>query len=460
MKFRLLTRPVFSWHGRRVQRSRDRADRGTAQRATSWQRALRSLSAGRLLSAPLILIALATTAQSASAASASATPSITTSVTQNWTNDPGGYIKNYGCFGVDDNANWSGYGTLAPGQTYTFVPSYPTCQTSESPAISMHIDWTGATQLSMTAVNPFYYQYFYPAHLNQLTVAPVMAAKNGQQANLCLINVETPTSAPTPWSVTVTNTGSQTATVNLNGQETNGWPSFYYPNCIRSDAAHDFWNDGLRAVKTVMSGAVSDYLFAGPGLETTGSTTATSSPADVNGDGVIDQTDVNLVAAHVGEGSGYGFNSYDPNGSHPNNNASEIYDIDGDGQITQHDVAQVQALVGKPLPLDKDYLAPWAVITSSPTTVAGSSYQAHAQAFASDNYLLAYVDFYVNGKLICTDWNGTSAYGGNGTPSNPNNMFSCPWQTPKRAGATTNLKVVAYDGSGMSYSTSQTITTQ
>jgi hypothetical protein len=428
-----------------------------------------------------ILVASALTCASAQPAIAahqpsnSAPPPLSTNVSQSWTNDPAGYIRNHGCFGVDDNANWNGSGTLAPGQTYTFAPSYPTCETSEVPTISMHIDWTGATHLQMQAANPFDYEHWaWSGHLGQTLTAPVVPAANGQQANLCMLDVQTPSSASVSWSITITNSGSQMATVNLSGQETNGWPSFWYTNCIRSDVAGNLWNDAQQVADPYYetytnSGAGRvDYMFHGPGVESNGTGVASASPADFNGDGVVDQADVSMAQAHLGQGNGYGCNSYDPNWQSdggqpypyydPTTYPWAPYDLDCDGYVTQHDVSEVQALVGKPLPLDKDYLPPWAVITSGATVPAGAS-SSYLGAFASDSDILTHVDFAVNGKLICTDWDGTPGWM-HYYNSNPNTMFGCSWKPPKSAAVASQVTVTAYDAAGMSYSTTQTITTQ
>lgn len=418
----------------------------------------------------------------------------TMNVAQNWSNDPGQYIANYGCFGVDGQAAWSGTGSLDPGQSFNFVPAYPTCAQSEIPAIAMHLDWAGATKLRVETTNPFVEPSTKLAStMGFHQIAPVMAAAGGrQQANLCMFTDPYATDAalgydqasgygpPVNWAIKITNVGTQSASVNLTGQETNGWPADYFPGCVRADADGDNWNDMteealvfLGGVDTSASPATLGSLYEGNSgpVGIGGSTVASPDPADLNSDGVIDQTDVAAVQQYVGQGNGLPIDELSPNGYVPGIVANPLCssgvtattfakqapwrrdDLDGDGCVTSHDVSMVQGLVGKALPLTTDYLAPWAVITSPNTAPAKASY-VDITGFASDNALLTHVDTYVGSKLVCSDWAGRQNNG-----MSP--QYHCPWRSvPKRPGVQTTITMKAYDNAGRTYSTTQVITTK
>jgi hypothetical protein len=414
----------------------------------------------------------------------SPTPSVgplASAVTQNWSNDPAHYIQNYGCFGVDDQALWNGTGTLAPGETYTFTPTYPACAASEEPIIAMHVDWTGSTTLKLETTTPFEQAYIMKkAVVGKHFVAPVTTAPGGaSQANLCLLTnpgqtdydagyTDINTAPHIPWTMTVTNTGTQTATVNLSGVQKDGWPSYFYPYCMRADTDNDHWNDSLEMVINgltyISTGDQNHELYFDGSDSLSGLGTATpldevdASPVDFNDDGIVDQTDVNAVLAYIGQGSGVPFDEISPNPGDSNSAANQArtwrrYDIDGDGYVTQHDVSQVQTLVGKPMPLDADYLDPWAVITT-PSTVPANYKGYYLYAFASDNDMLTHVDIYAAGKLLCSTWGGYET--ASRTP-----QFGCTWaQTPRKSGTPTVITVKAYDAAGHYYTTSKTVTTQ
>jgi hypothetical protein len=419
---------------------------------------------------------------------------LSSNVTQNWTNDPAKYLSLDHCFGVDDRAMWNGSGSLAPGESYTFNPANPTCSLSEVPAIVMHIDWSGDTDLKMQSKVGFVEQHntspaLTPQILSKTITAPIMSAANSRkQANFCEFTDPGPTAenlglptmtyhtgqvypVPINWSATITNTGTQTAIVNFSGQETNGWEAYYYPHCYRADSDGDHWNDALEESILNLSGlnnttstiAGSDYLN---GLTMQNlispNQTISASPADFNHDDVIDSRDVAAIQQYVGQGNSYSQDQIDPNagcagGGSLNGGCQaswERYDIDGDGYVTAHDVSEVQALVGKPLPLTADYLAPWAIVQVSDMVPANySGYIVHA--FASDNDFLTHVDIYAAGKLLCSTWGAPDNYGQPGQ-----GLWNCGWNTPRRSGTTTLLTVNAYDDAGHVYSASKTVTTQ
>lgn len=406
------------------------------------------------------------------------------SVSQDW---QGYWITAKSCFGGDSNANWQGTGTLAPGQSFTFTPSYPTCYNSEAPVISMHADWSGSTQLKLETTTAFVPHLIDDKTLiGQHIVVPIMAAPNSrQQTNLCMItdasmtdnllgltDYTTNTGPPINWSMTITNTGTQTANVSLDGQQTNGWAALYYPNCIRGDADGDHWNDSLEYTIDFYGGIYGSNYLRGSGVYKQQS----ADLADLNSDNVISQLDVDAIQANIGKGTGQTIDQLNSNGwsytsniPNPdcykgagsiggNQQAWRHYDLDGDGCITQHDVSEVQTLVGKTLPITQDYFAPWAV-NLTPSITAGV-YQS-LWAFASDNDSLTHVDFVVSsgGKTstVCSDWHngGKFEFLGGTTPT-----YVCGYTAPRSKGATVNVTINAYDNNGHSYSTTKAYVTQ
>ena len=414
-------------------------------------------------------------------------------VNQNWTNDPKQYITLDHCFGIDTQATWNGTGTLAPGETYTFNPSYPTCAPSEIPYINMHVDWTGSTDVKLQSKVAFINKSVNPIpntstlngdELSKTIASRTMSAPNGhKQANFCEFTdaeatgsylnlskmtyqtLSTPVTdyVPINWSATITNTGTQTATVTLSGQEQNGWPSLYYPNCYRSDADGDYWNDSLeQTIFTRISNLNTNYDVLGSNYLNSMSIAdpnypaMSGSPADFNSDNKIDSTDVAMVQSYVGQGSGVPQDELDHDTLCEYNCSGKWsrFDLDGDGYVTQHDVSEVQALIGKPLPLDADYLAPWAVVETPSTVPANyNGYQVHA--FASDNYMLTHVTIAAGGKTLCDTWGTAQNLGKSGQ-----GLWWCAWTTPRSSGVQTPITVTAYDDSGHAYSATKVVTTQ
>jgi|GEM_PF-4581338 len=425
--------------------------------------------------------------------SPTATPAPPLSFTQSWQARYPDRGLNTGCFGVDDRASWQGSGTLAPGATYTFTPSDPTCRHSEIPMIAMHVSWSGSTQIKLETTNPFAAAQVDtnsngPFHTNLHEIAPVTADANAnQQANLCmwtnadltayaegLITSSTDTTDyHIPWTMTLTNTGTQTATITASGYEANGWIMNLFPGCRRADGDSDHWNDSLEMVMQYLTESVggaadartayqgSDYVAA------SGTAAANDeidfSPADFNDDGVINQTDVNTISSYVGQGDSVSIDQISPNNTDSTYVNNEIkvwrrYDLDGDGLVTQHDIDWVKTLVGQPLPLTSDVLSPWAVIHAN--TISANTAQ-YIYAYAADNDLLTHVDFYstISGKqkLLCQSW-GPDAPAN--VPNASNDEYSCSITAPRQTGTPVVLTVKAYDNAGNSYTTSKTLTTQ
>lgn len=416
--------------------------------------------------------------------------------TQNWqARYADGRGLSGGCFGVDDQASWQGGGTLAPGASYTFTPDNPTCSQSELPVITMHLSWSGSTQVKLETTNQFApalvaANAYGPYYNNLHEVAPITSDAGGkQQANLCLWAdasetvyaeglvapaTQITTNYHLPWTMTITNTGSQTATISASGYEANGWDMNIYPGCKRADGDGDHWNDSLEMVSQNLT-YYSTVADTSPGKTYQGSNyvlakgTATpndevdASPVDFNDDGVVDQTDVDVVSRHLGEGDGVSIDQIGPNQGTPGYLYNETlswrrYDIDGDGMVTQNDVNWIKGLVGQPLPLTTDPLNPWAVIH---TTALHANTSENLYAYAVDNDMLSHVDFYatVSGKqkLLCQVWGQDAP---SQVPDTTNDAYSCYFTTPRAIGAPVAITVTAYDNAGHSYTTTKNLVTQ
>lgn len=402
-------------------------------------------------------------------------------ITQRWQstiNNPTA-LSTQGCFGIDDSASWAGSGTLAPGQSYTFTPQYPICSSSESPVIAMNIYWSGNTDVKLETTNPFLSGYSNTKIIDLHEIAPISTAQGGKkQAHLCILADASRTYAylgypvktseglwshPISWSMTMTNTGSQTASVSARGYQENGWASNIFPGCLRADADNDHWNDSLEMITQ----SLAYYAFPDQNspIMFKGSNDASLSPADINGDKIINGTDVAMVHEHIGEGSAVTLDQISPNNGtswfYNETRQWRRYDIDGDGRVTLHDEDWVSALIGKPIPLQDDPLAPWAVINLSDTVPTNySSYS--IPVYGMDNDMITHVDVYVTygGKkrLLCQNWGeGTSP----GPPPTTNmNHFSCGWQTPRQSGVKALIEAVVYDNAGHTYTASKTVTVQ
>jgi len=118
--------------------------------------------------------------------------------------------------------------------------------------------------------------------------------------------------------------------------------------------------------------------------------------------------------------------------------------MDGDGMVTNKDVDMVKRLVGQPIPMTTDILAPSVKIKAPSGTVAkGAATQITTYGF--DNNWLTKVEVYINGKLTYTSQ----------SPSVDNYW----WQVPRKGGTYTIMSK-AYDAAGNTGTDSVTITAQ
>src|SRR5262249_31725309 len=144
-----------------------------------------------------------------------------------------------GCFYWDDTLEWKATGSLLPGESFTFVPSVPTCQGAEMPVIIAWATWD-ASELEISSIAPD--NDGISNDFRQVGM-PVSGTTVGRESHLCMF---TAASQQYSYAITIRNIGSQTANaVQFGGAEYNGWPVNYYDACSKADADKDGWNDSL-----------------------------------------------------------------------------------------------------------------------------------------------------------------------------------------------------------------------
>jgi hypothetical protein len=373
---------------------------------------------------------------------------------------------------------WQVTGQIAPGDSYTFTPQWPTSWASEIPAATAYLGWSGSTTLTMTTVVPqnnvisgadpsvdhIGQQVSAPAHLNT--------------AELCLFTNGDSTTPSWNYTIKITNTGTQTATgVLFSGQESNGYTSNYSHFCNRADADADGWNDTLEqgildlsypaaGENTSRFGVLgSDYL-ASRSRTATVNDEVDSSPVDVDDNGVVDAADVAIVQSWVGQGTGVPFDRVDYTATGASTVANQIglwrrYDLDGDGLVTGKDVAWVQGEVGRPAPDPQDVLAPRVLIDRSyvPASVPRGS-GVWLGASARDNRALVSVQFTVNGNAVTAQCSTPM-----NEPADPTALghptagpeYGCYWSGAKQAGQYT-VRATAADAAGNTGSDTMVLT--
>jgi Dockerin type I domain len=439
---------------------------------TARPRRASKLSAASAGVCALVTAALSTTAPAPAGAAAATTAMIVQS--QNLHQPYSWQDPRY--FGVDDLLNWTVTGQIAPGDSYTYVPPWPTSSASEVPAMSASLRWTGSTTLRMTSVVPMNDQVSAADpgvdHTGQAISAPVV----GSTAELCMFFVPN-SSVPTfNYALTVTNVGTATATaITLTGQQSNGYTANFAPFCNRADADGDGWNDTLEegiTDLTAPAAATTSQRFAVLGVDYLGRRSATSSvddevdsyPPDVNDDGIVSQADVDMISSWIGQGTGLPFSRVDYSGVGPNRYQVQSglwrrYDLNGDGLVTAADVAWVKSEVGRPVPDPVDVIAPWVGFDRSSGTSFPRRTTVWLGANARDNRALTAVRFVVNGTALtqqCTDpateMADPATYHDPAAPE-----YQCLWSTPSKSGTVT-VTVTATDAAGHTSSDSVTVT--
>ncbi len=369
-----------------------------------------------------------------------------------------------GCFYWDDTLKWTATGSLAPGESFSFVPKVPTCSGAEMPVIMAWASWD-ASQLEITTVAPDVDGISDdPEQIGK----PIKGMTVGKEANLCMF---TRASRQFNYAITIKNVGSETAyAVSLNGSQYNGWPTFYYDKCSKADADRDGFNDSLEHVMGQLTyhgypkdGTYPYDTFMGSNyLRNKASSALTLDevdffPVDFNDDGVVDQRDVDRLLPYLGQGTGVSIDRIGPNPGTANYLYTQAqpwrrYDFDGDGYVSVADRTLLQSFVGQTLPKATDTLPPVARVVAplnQGTVKRGSS--TLITVYAADLHRLEQVDMFVDGRLLCQLREGSTGNANNDLPHH-----RCWWSVPKR-NMTHQIEVRARDASGNMSTTAITV---
>lgn len=356
------------------------------------------------------------------------------------------------CLGEDDALRWQATGSLAPGESYTYTPRAPGCR-SHAAVVAVVLSWEGS-ELELSSTVPD--NDFASRDTNQQgqqIVAPVI----GNTAQLCMFPFYSLQEGA--YAITVTNVGHSVASnVVLEGLNENDWLIFYYPLCLNADADHDLWNDSLEHSMANLvyhsdGGIDAPFNLWGTNYLKVNSDTVVpydevdTYPPDINDDNFVGLADVSAITGHLGEGNGIPLESISPNPSpefyYNNTRSWRRYDLDGDGQVSQTDVDIVSGLVGQPVPPFQDRVTPTARVLSP---ADGASVQ-RGQWFPIrghvwDNAAITRVEYLVNGNVVCSATNPVPTFAFDSP------FYNCSWVVPKRRGAVYKLTIRVVDASG------------
>ncbi|ANG63767.1 hypothetical protein A8C75_15655 [Marinobacterium aestuarii] len=357
------------------------------------------------------------------------------------------------CLGEDDELDWKAIGGLKPGESFTFTPQYPGCQ-SHPAAITVNLSWEGSELVLSSAAPDADMQSEDPGQKGREIIAPSVA----NRAQLCMF--PTYSSNDEFYSVTVTNVGTSNANnIVLDGRSDNDWAIKFYNRCMNADADNDGWNDSLEhSISTLLysvgyvDGVYQPYILWGSNyLKAKADTSAAddevdSSPVDFNDDGVINNLDVEEISWYLGEGNGIPQSQISPNPSNPGylwTNAREWrrYDVDGDGYVGQSDIDIVLTLVGRPMPMSEDVIVPTGRVMEPEggSVPKGTYYQIKGHVW--DNAAVTKVEYLVDGRVLCSATDPVPSFGYTSA------FHTCWWDVPKRQGLY-ELSIRVYDAAG------------
>ncbi len=360
------------------------------------------------------------------------------------------------CISEDTWMDWAATGSLKPGESYTFTPKYPLCAQHSRFA---QVTWQGSTKLVLSTALVGGTSTFDNSHDYNLTGKVLTGAQVGNKATVCAYDggglnrlSDGTIVASASYSYTILNEGTVTATnIQMTGKDRTAYIDQEYYKCILADADGDGWNDGIEYTMAVLSETSNFTGLNGTAyLRATGTASADDefdfTPPDFNDDGKIDQTDLDKINAYLGQGSGVTLDQVRPLQGF---GAWRRFDLNGDGKVNQEDVNMVIPLVGQTLPITKDIILPTAHMTNANGDIAskGSYYQLNA--FASDNGLLAKVEFYVDSSLVYTQYE--PAYNAGNENLTWPSIFNYWWKVPRKGGAY-SVYAKAYDAAGNSKS--------
>ena len=356
------------------------------------------------------------------------------------------------CLGEDDALRWKATGSLEPGESYTYTPRVPGC-ISHPAVIAVVLSWDGS-ELELSGTVP---DNDFASRDPDQKYSQIVAPNVENKAQLCMFPFYSSEEGyPT---ITITNVGGDVASnVVLEGLNDNDWSIFYYPSCLNADADGDGWNDSLEHSMANMvyhsdGSADAPSVLWGSNYLRTNSTTFESDdeidayPPDFNDDDSVDDADVTKISQYLGQGNGIPLEAISPNLSpefyYNNTLPWRRYDLNGDGHVSQTDVDIVTSLVGQPIPMPEDVVVPTARVLLSPDEVSvprGEWYMIHGHVW--DNAALARVEYLVDGNPVCSVTDPVPTFG----YTSP--FYTCWWEVPNRPGAIYDLAIRAIDAAG------------
>ncbi len=364
------------------------------------------------------------------------------------------------CTDVDDSLKWAASGSLQPGQEFIFTPSRPSCR-GEVPEVSAELTWDSST-LELSTVVPYPdYVTSDNTQIGQTIIAPNVgntahlcmfpnpfdqvsyfySIKVRNVGNTAATNIKVNGDWEDGWPVfyyhRCLNADADHDGFNDSLERLIGEYSYHYTAYPPDSTKH-------------YTHFVAGNYLKGRGTDAPDDEIDPYLP-DFDDNNQINSYDVASVSAHLGEGNGVSLDLIDANPQDPNYIWSQIflwrrYDLNGDGYVNQGDVNIVQTLVGQPIPMQGDPLSPITHI-STPTnnSIISAGAQTIVGAFAEDNESIAKVELYIDGALLC------NAIGPNSTAHNPGvtptPLYYCWWNVPKRHASHTIYSKV-YDGAG------------
>ena len=340
------------------------------------------------------------------------------------------------CLGEDDHLDWQAFGSLQPGESFSFTPLYAACN-GHTAAISVTAFWSsGPLELASTAPDSDFVSWD-DAQQGKRIIAPVVA----NSAQLCMF----PSYREDGLNYTITLTNRSEETIHnivIQGQSENDWPKYYYPRCLNADADNDGWNDALEhTMGKLVAPNIGAYTLWGSNYLRDRSMTAItddevdSYPPDLNDNGIVDGSDLAEMQSFIGQGNGIPLERISPNRSdaewfYNNNKPWRRYDLDGDGWVDQTDVDIMTQLIGQPVPMLVDSITPTARLVAplaGDTVARGQDYR--LQGHVWDNAAITQVAYLVDGKIICSVTNPVAGFGFD----SPFNF--CWWSVPRKSGS-------------------------